>query len=101
MVAFLLAQVAGCGTAKLVDSNARGGTVLLSGMRFEAMSQAGEKMQTHCNGPYSIVSEADEANGDRRVSFVCGGVHGLTDSEYPPRGYPSNLVPNSSGIGIR
>ena len=88
--------LAACGTSRVVERTATGGIIELSGLQYQARSDADDKMSEQCDGVYTVVAE----NGSR-VRFVCGAVPGLPASTFAPPAYPTTLVPNSSSIGLR
>jgi hypothetical protein len=59
----LLATVAGCGHARLVNRTQYGGVYALEGDRNKAMEDAHRSMAQHCQGPYSIISEGEAVVG--------------------------------------
>ncbi len=77
---------------------------MLHGDRYQAKIDADEKMTAHCGGPYTVMSESDEASvtgkAGIRVRFVCGRVPGHPDSQYAPADTSVTGVPNASSIGL-
>jgi hypothetical protein len=62
-LALLLVVAAGCGHARLVSRTQYGGVYALEGDRNKAMEDAHGQMSSHCQGPYSIVSEGENIIG--------------------------------------
>jgi hypothetical protein len=65
----LLATIAACGTARVVQRTQYGGIIALQGDRGKAMEQAHKEMGAHC-GPnnYSIIQEGEEVIGTDTVA---------------------------------
>ncbi len=67
----------GCGTARMVRSDAHGGTVSLQGAYGPRTMDARLLMSNHCQGPYMISSRANggdaiyPAPGQDQVTFRC------------------------------
>jgi hypothetical protein len=57
------AVLAACGNAKVIRRDQYGGVIELQGDRSKAMEQANGLMNQHCQGPFTIVSEGEEAIG--------------------------------------
>jgi hypothetical protein len=97
VAAFWLAwlAVAACGTSRVVQRSASGGTIALSGLQYQARSEANDLMRAQCGGLYTVVAETVD-----RVQFVCGRVFGVPDSQYAPPSLPLNSIPNASAIGL-
>ena len=60
----IVALVAACGSARVIQRTQAGGVIELQGDRGKAMEQANQEMASHC-GPnnYTIVQEGEEAIG--------------------------------------
>ena len=60
----LIATVAACGSAKVIQRTQTGGIIELDGDRTKAMESAQSEMAAHCGpGNYTIVQEGEEAIG--------------------------------------
>ncbi len=60
----VLALVAACGSAKVIQRTQAGGVIELQGDRGKAMEQANGEMSRHCGpGNYQITQEGEEAVG--------------------------------------
>jgi hypothetical protein len=61
--ALLVTLAAACGHARMVNRTQYGGTFALEGDRYKALEDAHSQMNSHCQGPYTIVSEGEQVIG--------------------------------------
>jgi hypothetical protein len=69
----IVAVVAACGTAHVVEQTSVGGTLELSGDRGKAIDEANHEMDARCGPNKWTITQAGVERGEYLVHFQCNG----------------------------
>jgi hypothetical protein len=92
----LLTSAAACGSAQFVERDTSGGTIVLSGLTYQARSDANDKMRGECHGVYTVVGESKLSGDQSRVQYACGRIAGVPDSQLAPPEQDTTMMPGGA-----